>query len=145
MPVTDHWGARRGGVGALSGGVDLNFDDFVAIRELSARFARAFDDGDEAGWLGTFAPDGGLRGASGLEVRGHDELSAFFRSASHETQHVTTDPVIEVTGSEASQVSSFIVFRKAEGQVHLLAAGRYLDSLVRTPDGWRFAMRVART
>jgi hypothetical protein len=50
----------------------LNFEDFCAIRGLSARFSRTFDDGNEAGWLATVVPDGALRGTSGLDLRGHE-------------------------------------------------------------------------
>lgn len=116
--------------------------DHFAIRELTARYNRAADDGDGAGFAATFTSGGLLEMGGTVMCTGTDELVAF-AGKPRGTVHVTSDPLIEVRGDEATQHCTLVLFRRArDGQsVRLENTGRYEDSLERTPDGWRFSRR----
>ncbi|MGW0042291.1 nuclear transport factor 2 family protein [Rhodococcus sp. NPDC003348] len=126
-----------------SAGVD--FADWQAIRELTATYNRCFDKSDAAGWAGTFLASGRLEVAGeGVTYTGHDELGGFCRSRGWGILHMTLDPEVTVDGDRAEQRCNLVMFRRYEDQARptLMATGRYTDSLVRTPDGWRFDLRV---
>jgi hypothetical protein len=122
-----------------------SFDDWLAIRELTARYNRAFDEADVAGWADTFLPDGHLAVIpSGPVYRGRDALSAFIRERGWGYLHMTLDPQIELTEGGARQRCNLLLLgRSATGRPpQLINTGRYDDELVRTPDGWRFTART---
>ena len=56
--------------------------------------------------------------------------------------HVLGPPLVSVTGDEARGETAFSVFRTLPtGETSLFAVGRYLDEIVRTPAGLKFARR----
>lgn len=125
-------------------GESPSFPDWVAIRELTARYNSCFDVADATGWAQSFTTDGRLEVAgTGPALRGREELAAFCRDRGWGFLHMTLDPHIELTSFGARQRCNLLLFvRSAErAPSRLLATGRYDDELVRTPDGWRFAVR----
>lgn len=120
--------------------------DWIAIRELSARYNRAFDDGDGEAFAATFTPDGTLEFAGGGFSRaGRDALASFVATSRYGNVHATTDAIIEVDGDRGRQSCTVLLAwrRRDRSRVLFQMTGRYEDELVRTPDGWRFARRVA--
>jgi uncharacterized protein (TIGR02246 family) len=124
--------------------------DRARIRELTARYNRAFDDGDAEGFAATFTQDGVMEVAGGFEVKGHEALAKMCRSVPYGIVHVTVDAVVEVDGDRATQDVTVMVLKRPkpdagpeERTSRLDRSGRYHDELVRTPEGWRFRRRTA--
>ncbi|GAA4490541.1 hypothetical protein GCM10023094_54040 [Rhodococcus olei] len=122
-----------------------DFADWQSIRTLTAIYNRCFDKSDADGWAGTFVDTGRLEVAGeGVAYTGHQELREFCRSRGWGILHMTLDPEVTVTGGRAEQRCNLVMFRRHENRERptLMATGRYADSLVRTPDGWRFEHRL---
>jgi len=124
--------------------------DYLAIRELTARYNRCFDDGDAEAFAGNFTEDGIMEVPGLMEVKGRDGLAQMCRSTPYGVVHVTVDPIITIDGDRAVQDVTVMVLQRPkpdsppkERVTALQQSGRYRDELVRTPDGWRFARRTA--
>ena len=116
-------------------------DDYEAIRQLAARYGRAGDSGDLAGWLDCFAPGGSFeRPDTGRAFRGHEELAAMFGGYGVTGRHLTTDAVIDVAGDTATQ-SCYLLFLDASRDFAPHLVGVYHDELVRQDGRWRFSRR----
>ena len=117
--------------------------DWIAIRELTARVGRAFDDGRAVDWAGCFTDDAVFEVVGRLRLEGASALREFAAAAPYGSVHITTDHVIEIDGDRALQTCTLISARRSEdrGPVAFGGTGRYTDELVRTPAGWRFAHR----
>lgn len=129
----------------MSNSPGTEFADWQAIRELTATYNRCFDNSDGVGWAETFLTSGRLEVlGEGVAYRGHAELADFCRSRGWGILHMTLDPELTVEGDRAEQRCSLLMFRRYEGRERptLLATGRYSDTLVRTSEGWRFALRA---
>lgn len=122
--------------------------DKQACVELVYRMARAIDRCDEALLRSLFHPDatddhGSYRGsASGFVDWVLPLLATMTR-----TQHCIANVLIEVDGDRARGESYFTAHhaltRPGAADVHMIAAGRYLDSFERRGGEWRFAHRQA--
>lgn len=119
-------------------------NDHLAIRELTARYNRAIDEGDFQGWIDTFSEDGVYENR-GKKIRGHAELLEFVRARTNVTIHATTDPIITINGDTAEQRCTLIAFVRTDEAAQLRGVGYYIDQLVRTADGWRFSHRASTT
>lgn len=121
-----------------------SFADWLAIRELTAVYNRCFDEADADGWARTFTETGRLEVAGAdAPLTGPEQLSEFCRDRGWGYLHTTSDPRIAVEGDSARQECNLIMLRRFEDRSRpvLLATGRYTDTLLRTPMGWRFAER----
>jgi ketosteroid isomerase-like protein len=133
-------------------------EDERAIRATLYRYGHALDYGAEADWVNCFTEDalyevryrvdGGAGTGRVDQHRGHQQLAAFAAGHSRPPQrwhkHVLIEPIIELDGDRATVTSYFLRIDEHEGERVIYAFGRYLDMLMRTPDGrWRFATRVA--
>lgn len=124
--------------------------DRTRIRELTARYNRCFDDGDAEGFAATFTEDGVMEVAGGFTASGREALEEMCRHTPYGTVHVTADATVEIDGERAVQDVTLLVLQRpkpdagpGERTSSLQRSARYHDELVRTPDGWRFARRVA--
>jgi uncharacterized protein (TIGR02246 family) len=124
--------------------------DRARIRELTARYNRAFDDGDPETFVATFTEDGVMEVTGTFRVDGRHALAEMVRHTPYGVVHVTVDATVEVHGDRAVQDVTMLVLSRpgpdAAGgarRSRLSNTGRYHDELVRTPDGWRFAHRTA--
>jgi uncharacterized protein (TIGR02246 family) len=124
--------------------------DQARIRELTARYNRCFDDGDPDGFAATFTVDGVMEVEGTFSVSGRDALADMVRRTPYGVVHVTVDATVEVDGDAAVQdVKLLVLSRPAPDapagarQSKLTNTGRYHDTLLRTPDGWRFTRRTA--
>jgi 3-phenylpropionate/cinnamic acid dioxygenase small subunit len=73
-------------------------------------------------------------------------LGSFFDRHTHAPEtyhkHLLAEPSITVSGDEAHALSSFWRVDDYRGDVYVPGFGRYMDRLIRCPDGrWRFAER----
>lgn len=124
--------------------------DRAQIRELTARYNRAFDDGDPDTFAATFTEDGVMAVTGTFEVSGRDGLAEMVRHTPYGVVHVTVDATVEVDGDRAVQDVTLLVLSRPAKEAGpgakastLSNTGRYRDELVRTADGWRFARRTA--
>lgn len=127
------------------GDVELSrLADRIAINELTARYNQAADDADEAAYTACWVADGVLESPGLGSFRGPDELAAVAKGLGPSTVHLTTDSIITIDGDTAQQRCRLLLCRKTadHAEFSVVSTGRYEDSLVRTPAGWRFARRV---
>jgi hypothetical protein len=127
--------------------------DERAILRVLYTYCHAIDYGEEAKWLGLFAPDGIFhvempRGLPPIHCAGRKELAAFIgahpRAPAALHKHLLLNPLIELQGDEARAASYFQLLLDIDGTPETYCFGRYLDRLVRSKSGpWRFRERVA--
>jgi 3-phenylpropionate/cinnamic acid dioxygenase small subunit len=121
--------------------------DRIEIADLFTRFARLLDEKrwDDADTV--FTGDVAGHSPRSGEIRGIDNLVSFMRQAEVEgedTQHVTTDLLVEVDGDQAAASANSLVYFYRDGQApHLTSGLRLACTAVRTPAGWR--LREVRT
>lgn len=139
--------------------------DECAVVRLLHDYGHHIDYGMSRAWLDLFMPDAryvlryraGLtprsiatpeRIGSDLVYRGHPALTAFVGAHSHAPdrwhKHMIANWRIDVTGERADVSSYFTRIDATDTGARIVAAGRYVDVVVRGDDGrWRFAERVA--
>lgn len=117
--------------------------DYIAIRELSARYNCAVDDCRFAEFANCFTADGVFEIVGLARFAGRRDIEQNVSKFGFGTMHLSTDPTIEISGDSAVQVCSVLVANRQQNRARFrfLTTGRYHDDLVRTPDGWRFARR----
>lgn len=129
-----------------------------SVRATLYRYAHAIDQGDAAAFADCFTDDAvydvrlnpqtGVATAS-FRHEGRAEILAFAENHTHVPdswhRHVVSEPVTEVDSDRAATASSCFVRVDAHPQEpYIRAFGRYLDRLVRCPDGrWRLRVRIA--
>ncbi len=127
----------------------LSVEDHVEIQQLYARYSHTIDSGDHEGWAACFTKDG--RWISGRTVlKGPVRLSKFAKNSLvffGAYRHVQTNILVSAT-PEGADGSSYLMFMRpaaAGGAPEILSTAIYRDRLVRTSEGWRFALREAVT
>src|SRR3954468_20153638 len=88
--------------------------DHLAIRELTARYNRAFDDVDSEAWADTFTPDGTMEWSGAEPITGRDALVEMSKGTGYGYVHITTDPIIDVIGDRATQLCTVIVANRTK-------------------------------
>jgi 3-phenylpropionate/cinnamic acid dioxygenase small subunit len=130
-------------------------DDVVEITQLLYRYARAIDARDWKALEGVFTPDARIHYAveRGVELQ-FPELGKWLARAMKifkATQHVITNPLVEIDGDNARCTSYLTgthvqVRRDSSAEVLTTEGSTYSDELVRTRVGWRIsARRLERT
>jgi uncharacterized protein (TIGR02246 family) len=126
--------------------VTAQLTDHEQIQQLLARFIQLRDDKRFDEWAQLFTEDGTFE-YPGARVTGRDAIRDNVADLlrSDRGKHLGFNAVIEVNGDTASVVSDVVKLRPAEpgsdGAFVVQTAGRYIDALVRTADGWRVASR----
>ncbi|MEX2207131.1 MAG: nuclear transport factor 2 family protein [Myxococcota bacterium] len=125
-------------------------DDIAEISQLLYRYARAIDAKDWKALEQIFTPEARIHYAveRGAELR-FAELGPWLAQAMRifkATQHVITNPLVEIDGERArctSYLTGTHVQVRREGGARVLTTegSRYSDELVRTRLGWRIASR----
>lgn len=147
--------------------VPMDADTLLALHALYSDYAAALDARDLQRWPGFFTEDGvyklqsrenfdrGLPLATmAFESRGmlHDRVYGAQQTIFHDPyvqRHIVSLPrllarVATVQGDVLCSEASYLVVRtKRDGMPEILSVGRYLDRVVSTPDGLRFAQRLA--
>lgn len=122
--------------------------DQFAIHDVLFRYARALDDRDSQLLRTCFTEDAVCE--VGATLSGIDSIVAFAQgvlSAFDVTQHLIANPRCTIDGDRAASICDLHaqhVARGAPGGEHYVIGGRYDDSFVRTPKGWRIAHRRLR-
>ena len=131
-------------------------EDERAILRTLYQYGHAMDNGPDVDFVDCFTPEGvwdvRMRVSDGaFQCRGHREIETSLagqtsmRAPALYAKHLVVDPLIVVTGDEASVQSYFLrVEPRDAAPTQIVASGRYLDQLVRCADGrWRFTERIA--
>ncbi|MFF2213288.1 nuclear transport factor 2 family protein [Streptomyces antibioticus] len=117
--------------------------DFEELRQLLARFAHVFDNGDTAALEEVFTDDGVIVLAGpGREFHGLEAIREFNTALGDRSpDHHTLDTVFDIDPEDpygTVRARSRYLAVLPDGSVH---NGDYVDVLVRTPKGWRIAHR----
>jgi hypothetical protein len=128
--------------------------DRFEIIELAFSYSSAASR-QNAGDMGkTFIKDGRLGGVAVLvgqgdvDIVGAEAISKFFAPlfANFDFIHHTSQPLdIMVDGDKATAKTMIIEWARPKGGQLMMVMGDYLDEVVRTEAGWRFARRVLKT
>lgn len=120
-------------------------EDLEAIRALDAQYCRVLDDGDWPALVALFTSDGEFIGLN--RARGHAELLAFFSGLADgglsAFWHHVTNIEIDLDGDVAA-VRSFLWQPCVQDGEPQVAAGRYLDTVVRVDGCWRYRRKRIR-
>lgn len=116
-------------------------DDYEAIRQLVARYNRAFDDLDVQGWVDCFTPDGFFeRSNAGRAYEGSEQLAELVSGFPVKGRHVTTDFQIALDGDKAS-MSCYLTYLDRANDHNVAMFGVYADELVNVAGQWKFKSR----
>lgn len=124
-------------------------EDEAAIRRLILDYGRRLDALDFESFAALFAEDGEWHGG-GAPAVGPAHIAARMEASFGEgsgavwttDHHVAGNIMIDLAGDTASATSRWIfVSPGPDGAPKPVLAGRYNDTFVRTPEGWRFAAR----
>jgi len=121
-----------------------NFDDWLEICNLKARYCRCLDTKDWAGYAAVFADDAVLdtSPAGGLRIEGRDVLVAYVRSSIGEdtfTAHHIHAPEIVIDGDTATGIWAMQDRNIWPSGRKLLGFGHYHERYVRKQGAWKIA------
>lgn len=118
-------------------------EDEQQIRRTLGQYSQLLDDGRFDRWSDLFAEDARLV-LLGQVIGGRDAIRKYMMTVQGEGRrgmHVTTNSLIDVDGDGATATTDYLFVRPTAEGVGIVAAGRYLDQLVRHYDRWRFQVR----
>ena len=117
--------------------------DRIAIRELTARYNNAIDNGDVEGFVNCFVPEGIFYTTADVQLKGREQIKSVGTVLGFGCIHMTMDAIVTVDGDKAQQHCTMLVAkrRKDKQEISIVTTGRYDDHLVRTPEGWLFESR----
>jgi ketosteroid isomerase-like protein len=124
-------------------------EDERAILQTLYAYAHSIDYGDEALFADCWTADAVLEWPWRDPLEGREAILGAFRAHTHAPdvyhKHFMVEPRIELRGDEAIvQCLYSRLDRDEAGEPYVRSFGRYVDRLVRCPDGrWRFARRRA--
>lgn len=128
---------------------DAPLRDVAAITAVILAYATAVDEArlDQLGPL--FAEDAVLDYGRGRHCTGREEVVAFVagRAAAYRaTSHHLSNIQVELDGPDQAAARTYVyAWHERPNGTQAEIWGRYLDRLVRTPEGWRIARRAIRT
>jgi 3-phenylpropionate/cinnamic acid dioxygenase small subunit len=118
--------------------------DEEGIRRTLALYCHYLDGRKFPAWANLFTEEGDWNGNAGrAAILENISNGALAKRPELRRKHVCTNIVIRLEGSEARAESDFVMYDvNGPGEAwHVAAWGRYLDRLVRRPEGWLFAER----
>ena len=142
--------------------VGLAWADHFALTQLQAAYASSVDAADWAGWCELFTDDCVYRlvprenherglplatlsfeSKGMLKDRAYAIRETLFHDPYYQRHVIGATRVLRVDGDSIECETNYAVFRtKLSELTTVFNVGRYLDTVVRTPQGLRFARRV---
>lgn len=139
----------------------LDFDTFLALQALYADYAAVLDAGDFERWPSFFTDpcvyklqsrenfDRGLPLCTlAFESRGmlvdrvYGVKDTIYHDPYHQRHVVAAPRILQLDDAGIRSEASYVVIRtKRDSMAEILSTGRYLDHVVRTDDGLKFAQR----
>ncbi len=119
----------------------LTGDDYLEIQQLYARYNMAIDSGDAEGYAATFTKDGVFN-----TFTGHDALVEFIHNwrdkmGGANRRHWNTNLAIAPSPEGATGAVYLLLVDVGQKPPAIGSAATYTDTLVKTPEGWRFKTR----
>ncbi|MFA1538797.1 nuclear transport factor 2 family protein [Actinomadura monticuli] len=115
-------------------------DHITAITQLYARYSLSIDARDLESFRDCFTAGGGMEITGGAAFAGAEGLAKVIAGRTAESpRHENSNVLVDLADDEQATGRAYFVLRGTDGQP--AAAGDYLDRLVRTEAGWRFAHR----
>ncbi len=129
-------------------GTTLTPQDYIDIQQLYAGYAHALDKGEGARFAATFVADGEFTGgrpagqaaAVRTPLKGTEGLTKMGSGGG--SRHFTANLVITPTPEGASGSCYLLLFNARNIPATITETAIYDDTLVKTPQGWRFKKRV---
>ena len=126
----------------------LTADDYIEIQQLYANYAHALDKGEGERFASTFVIDGEFTGGRGPgrgsevrnPIRGEDALLRMGSRGGG--RHFNANLVITPTPEGANGSVYLLLFNARSSPSTIVETAIYEDTLVKTPQGWRFKKRV---
>lgn len=132
-------------------------EDEAAILDTLYRYGQTLDHGPYSDWVDCFTEEAIwttrrhahlLAGAAEHHVQGRAALAELVAGFPHPPEayhkHMLIGPRVDLHGDRCHTTSYFLAVSAHQTGPYILAFGRYLDRLVRCPDGrWRFEERIA--
>jgi ketosteroid isomerase-like protein len=124
-------------------------EDERAILQTLYAYGHSIDYGDEALFADCWTEDAVLDWPFHDLYEGREAILGAFRRHTHAPdvyhKHFMVEPLIDLRGDEAAARCLYSrLDRDADGEPYVRSFGRYVDRLVRCPDGrWRLAHRRA--
>jgi hypothetical protein len=124
----------------------LSTQDYVEIQQLYARYNDTVDKGKAEGWAKTFTADGVWKSGT-RTISGYDALLTFIKTTiegyAGAVRHWNSNLVITPSAEGATGTVFFMMVRVGGGSTPptTTSTGLYEDTLVKTPEGWRFKRR----
>lgn len=121
-------------------------EDKNAIAEHTAYYNECWDDAKLDDWVRTWTEDGVFELGGAPDTVGPEALHRMITAmTSVGFVHMTLNPQIWVDGDTARQHATVLLGTRSESRKpdtsKWVTTGRYVDTLHRTSDGWRFARR----
>lgn len=140
----------------------MNFTDYYALLALYADYTSVVDTGDWDRWPDFFTDDClyrvqprenherglplatlSLEGKGMLKDRIYGIRETLFHDPYYQRHIVGTPLIREATGEKIVAETNYAVLRTKPDQMSdVYNVGRYLDTIVRTAEGWKFASRI---
>lgn len=118
----------------------LTAEDYIEIQQLYTQYNYAIDAGDVEAYVALYVPDGSFN-----DFQGHDGLREFMENRDGATRrHWNTNLMITGTPEGAKGSVYLLLVDVGVRPPALSVAGQYEDTLVKTPQGWRFKSRRVR-
>jgi ketosteroid isomerase-like protein len=122
-------------------------EDERAVLATLYRYGHSLDYGDLDSWMDLWSPTARLHWPQTGFITGADMFAEVFRAHTHAPEvyhkHLLIEPLAVVEGDRATAQSMFTRLDVYDGVPKIRSFGRYLDVLVRCPDGrWRFEERM---
>ena len=126
----------------------LTGDDYIEIQQLYATYAQALDKGEGERFAATFVEDGEFTGGRGPGRAAEDRTPRKGKPAlttmgsRSGTRHFTANLVITPTATGAKGSAYLLLYNARTVPPSFVETAIYDDTLVKTPQGWRFKKRV---
>lgn len=122
----------------------LTTQDYIDIQQLYARYNEAIDSADGEAYAATFVPDGIFN-----TFKGKDALIGFITQWKEKMngtnrRHWNTNLVITPTAEGANGSVYLMLLDVSVRPPAIASTAKYTDSLVKTPQGWRFKQRATK-
>ena len=133
---------------AAAEAVKLTADDYIEIQQLYANYAQALDRGEGERFAATFVLDGEFTGGRGPGRAGEERnplkgKDALLQMGSRGgSRHFNANLVITPTPEGAKGSVYLLLFNARNIPATIVETAIYDDTLVKTPQGWRFKKRV---
>jgi 3-phenylpropionate/cinnamic acid dioxygenase small subunit len=117
----------------------LSADDYAEIHNLYAHYNLVLDAGDSEAWADTFTADGRFKSYEGRSAL--IEFAYEVHAAYLNTRHWNSNIHLAPTADGAAGAAYLILWDVGARPQSISLTGTYQDTLVRTPNGWRFRSR----